>query len=235
MMRFRPVLLLFSFFSLVYMMPEQPLHLTSLIRGELVNFYATAFDVPESAISLDYRHVPEIVLPEEDYSLTVESQHQPIKLGYQTVWISVRRGEQVLDRIQLVLDAAVTIPVVQTKVRLTRGQKIQKDDLDLVETTLHENLDQYYRSPYDLAGKVARQMIPKNRQLQRSMVKVYPDALKGDKVNIQLVTAGLTITTAGVLRHEAVVGEDIDVTCVKTGKRLTGILTSPEDVLVKMR
>lgn len=235
MMRLRPVLLVFSFFSLVYTMPGQRMHLPSLIREELVNFFSENLSVPESSITLEYRHVPELTLPDDEFEISVAVQRPPVTPGYQTVWISVLQNELLIRKVPLVLDVTIRIPVVQSRVKIRRGELIREDDLILSEISLHNRFDRIFRSPDLVIGKVARLMIPEGKVLVDSMLKDPADANKGDKVNIRLVTGGLTITTPGVLRHEAAVGDEIEVTCLKTGKKLAGVLSTPDNVIVKMR
>ncbi|NOZ08282.1 MAG: flagellar basal body P-ring formation protein FlgA [FCB group bacterium] len=191
--------------------------------------------MPESAITLEYRHVPELTIPDQDFRISLETQRPRIQPGYQTVWLSILQNELLIDKVPLVLDVAVRIPVVQSRIRIRRGERISQDDLILSEVTIHDQFDRIFRTPDKLIGKVAKQMIPAGKILFSSMLKEPADADKGAKVNIRLVTGGLTITTQGVLRHEAAVGDEIEVTCLETGKRLAGILTTPENVVVKVR
>ncbi len=211
------------------------MHLPSLIREELVNFFSENLSVPESSITLEYRHIQELTLPDDDFEISVEVQRPPVRPGYQTVWISVSQNELLISKVPLVLDVTIRIPVVQSRVRIRRGELIREDELILSEVSLHDQFDRIFRSPDLVIGKVARQMIPKGKILAGSMLKDPADADKGDKVNISLVTGSLTITTPGVLRHEAAVGDEIEVTCLKTGKKLAGILITPDNVIVKMR
>jgi flagella basal body P-ring formation protein FlgA len=80
--------------------------------------------------------------------------------------------------------------------------------------------------------KITRKM-EEGTVLTNQMFDQVPDVKRGDQVNVSLQGETFAITLPGKARQNGLIGEEVFVMVEETGKRLKGIVDSPNHIIVR--
>ena len=100
-------------------------------------------------------------------------------------------------RVVVTTDVDVLVPAVHSTKSLTRGNRLSRNDLQLIQTPFKKLRGQYYTSLKPLEGRNLKRTVGANKLLTGNMLE--PDFLvrKGDSVMIQAGSNGLQVSIPG--------------------------------------
>ena len=106
--------------------------------------------------------------------------------------------------------------------------------LQLERIEITNNYSKYHFGNLDYSGKmkITRKM-ELGTILTHQMFDRVPDIKRGDQVNVSLQGDTFAITLLGKARQNGLIGEEVFVMVESTGKRLIGIIDSPNHIIVR--
>jgi len=209
---------------------------SKLIEEAVAAYFADIFNLPKSDIRLKYIHLPKEALPEGDnYRYLVESNQTLPRLGYQTVWLRVYDNQSLIKQLPVTVDLSIWIDVVVATEKLKRGEKIEKNKISTKRTTVSRDYRNLIRHPDSAVGLITKQVVKEGEPLKQSILREPPDVLKGDKVNVKLVSGDLVVTARGEVKEDGLIGEKVKVFCETTRKLVYGTVQSPELVIIQIK
>lgn len=204
------------------------------LGGILLDYAMRTFDLPEQDIQLRVHHWSNI--PEKgwnNHSWSVERRSQSTDVGYQTLWLVARKGPLVQGEYPVSVEITVTTDALVTTKLVSRYVSCDKIPFRIQKTRISRDFRKIVRSTDELPNKITHQVIPAGRILTRDMFMDPPDVMKGDKVNLELHTGALVISTDGITTESATIGDKIRVYCTTTRIYLTGEVQNSNTVIIE--
>ncbi len=202
-----------------------------LLKGH----YSDIFKVEENDVHIDILKAPR--LPNENIELfdaRISSNQYHIKVGNQHAWLTLSTNGIVAHKIPLSISLSVKKDVWVASRKIKRNEKIILNMLQLENMEITKNYSKYHFGNLDYSGKmeIIRKM-EVGTILTKQMIGRVPDIKRGDKVNVSLKGDTFAITLPGKARQNGLIGEEVFVMVESTGKRLKGIIDSPNHIIVR--
>lgn len=122
-----------------------------------------------------------------------------------------------------------------TKDQILRGEVIDRENTyEATINVLDYNFETINFEDIDLGNYESTKIFDKNEPLNKTYLKIIPDILKGDVVNIFVQIGGIRIQTIGKALENATYGQNITVKNMETNKTVTGILREGPSVFVNL-
>jgi flagella basal body P-ring formation protein FlgA len=122
--------------------------------------------------------------------------------------------------------------VVVARKQLSAGSRLQAEDV----TTAYRSVDgsrwQYLHDSSRAVGTWVLRAVGKDQPVRRAALRLPPDVRSGDPVSLVVRKGELQISTAGIVRRQAAVGEVIPVQNRDTNKRVFARLVDPSTAVV---
>jgi len=192
---------------------------------------AAKFDVASDAVHFEIIHPPRTD-PQSIglHRCGIQTSKGPARLGYQSMWLTYTDTQGARKRIPLTVTVGIEKKVWVAARDIERGDLIQAGDVELRKILLERGSLNYCDLSRDLTGLASSQRIRKDMPIRDTMVRMAPDVRAGDRVTVALSHGALLIEMTARIQREAYVGEEVSVISEATGKRIEGVLTSPERV-----
>ncbi|NOZ74632.1 MAG: flagellar basal body P-ring formation protein FlgA [FCB group bacterium] len=204
------------------------------IETALIRTFAQQFKVPPDDIHISILHTIKPKFYTGSVTLTVTPTGTLLDVGYQTVWVEVRKKKLLLDRSLISIKVGLEMDVLITKVRIPRRQTISSDQLIVKHQLITDSYRQLVDPHEKIGDLVSSRVIPAGRILMKKYLREPPVVWKESPVRIQIIAGDLVLETSGISKKDGKLGEQIHVLCPSTGKRLTGIVKSPDLVVVEL-
>ena len=147
---------------------------------------------------------------------------------------NVKRKVECLNQWQVsgTVEVGVFIPVAHSVRPLSRGQSINKADIQLVEVSYAMLRGQYYLSADELTGRRLKRTVSGNKLISNSMLE--PDFLvrKGDSVMIQAGSGGLQVSMPGIALGNGRIEDNIRVKNRSSGKTIDAVVVATGKVKI---
>ncbi|MDF2152582.1 flagellar basal body P-ring formation chaperone FlgA [Vibrio sp. CAU 1672] len=132
-------------------------------------------------------------------------------------------------RISITIKAALTLPVVVTKVSMGRSEVVPATNLQLDQRTLTRQED-FYTAITDAAGLETTRRIRAGQIVNPNNLSAPPLVEKGNQVVIIASKDGFTATTKGVALEDGKKNQQIEVRNSKSGKVIKAVVTGLNQV-----
>lgn len=109
---------------------------------------------------------------------------------------------------------------------LTRGAILAPDDIILAERETTSMARGYLLSPEHAVGHRVRRAVSPGKPLTPSILESPPLIRRGQLVNLEARSGGLTVRMSGIAQSDGILGEIIDVENKTTGRRVQAIVRS---------
>ncbi len=205
------------------------------VKDVLYQYFHESFKVPVEDIQLEILHFnPEEIQLEKSEELRVTSRTALPRLGHQMLWLNIINQQLITKKVPVTLRASVSVPVAVATEKINRGAAVDADQYELRKVMLKDNINKYCCDQTFVSGMTAKRVIRPNTLIRKDMLEEAHDLEKGSEIQVNLVTGSLTVTTTGKAVQGGKIGSEIRIVCEPTGRRLRGIITSPETVLVDL-
>lgn len=125
--------------------------------------------------------------------------------------------------------------VLLTKNQILRGDVIAKENTyEATINILDYNFETINIEDIVLGKYESTKTFDKDEPLNKTYLKIIPDIIKGDVVNIFVQIGGIHIQTIGKALKNATYGQNITVKNIETNKTVTGILREGPSVYVNL-
>ncbi len=204
------------------------------IQAAITNHYATQFDVNPSDVHISMLHSFKPRTFQEPVTLLVDPTNSLPDVGYQTVWVEFRQQKRLVDRVLLSIKVGLEMDVEVAKVRIPRHKPISPDQLEVKHQLITESYHQIVSPEDDISSYVTSRVIPAGAVILKKYLREPPVVWKESPVRVQIISGALVLETNGISKKDGMVGDRVHVLCPTTGKRLTGIVKSPDLVVVEL-
>ena len=178
-------------------------------------YFSHRFNVETKNVKIKLIHIPEIKF--DKYISVIEDN--ATRLGHQTIWIEDSESHK---QYPVTLTVSVKVPVFFPKETIPRNVELIKNMFIVKPQLLKNNYEKYILDASDLNSTISTQVIKKDKPLTYHMLKPKPDIIKGDRVNVELVSGQLTVATKGIAKKDGFKGSRTEVLLDRTGKRVYG-------------
>lgn len=205
------------------------------LRSMVETYFSTQLQVEISDLQIKYVHIPHLVpqnQPQMKY--TLESKLSFPRPGYQVLWLKIIEERTVYQRIPLVLDVTVTRDVVVAAHKLERGTILSEELVTTRRMKINNRSQFLFYDIKKVLGQMVTRSIPEGEIISKSMVKPRPAVRRGEKVTVQIINGNIMVSTKGTVHHDAQLGERVQITFEPTGKRVRGVVYSPQIIRVTL-
>ena len=133
-------------------------------------------------------------------------------------------------RVLATVVAQVEVAVLRTPV--SRGQKIGRSDVGVALREADQLPAGVVMNPEALIGRVAKRDLGLNRLVSEGELLERTDALRNHPVTLVVRSGSLVVTSPGVLRKDARIGDLVEVLSTATRGVVYGVLINPDVVEV---
>jgi len=200
-------------------------------------YFENAFSVDRADVRVKFIHIPEI--PNSTFvrcRWAVESERPVPRLGYQTLWVKVFDGGELVHRAPLTVDVAVRVEVAAAAKAIRRGETVTLEKVVFREIIAGSDFGELIREPGDIVGLTARCAIAPGEVIYRRMLRPPPAVSKGDPVTVVVRSGnGVTVTASGTAGQDGMIGDRVKVVCGFTDKPVVGTVRSAGVVVVEVK
>ena len=203
-----------------------------IVKEKAALHFARNFGIEVEDVTVEILYPPKVA--ESDLAqadIRIGFDHNTARPGCQTIWLNMQDRAGNVKRYPMTVDVSISVLYPVSREKIERGELITREKIDLQKVTLYRD----YVAPVAVAqllGKVTRQVIAPGRIIREKMVREEPAIGRGEKVDIRINRASLSISVPGRILEDARIGDKVAVVLEGSGQKMSGVLTSPETVLV---
>ncbi|MEA3286024.1 MAG: flagellar basal body P-ring formation chaperone FlgA [Candidatus Marinimicrobia bacterium] len=202
----------------------------------VAEYFAKRLDITRDHIEVELIHISNINKTYlQNGQIQVQSGQRKFNLGHQTLWMVHKVNGVVRKKYPITVEVHANLMVPTALKNVSRLEILSKDLVLVERRRIGREYCRVLADADQVYTKMATQMIREGRIIERNMVRVPPDVLRGAEVQIVLNNDGLRLELAGIAKDEGLIGEEIRVQCPATRKEFRGILESPKQVSVSLR
>ncbi len=202
----------------------------------IAQYFADQLKIPVRDVSVELIHYPSLSEKLfQQHQIEVQYGRGKFNLGHQTLWLVYRADNRIKQRYPVTVNVSAVLNVPTATRKISRLETITPE---LVVSERQHVGREYRRILTDASqiyGKMSTQIIGEGRVIEQNMVRIRPDVLLGDNLQIILLDEGLHLELPGVAKEEGSIGEAIRVQCPTTRKEFSGILDNQNQVIVSLR
>ena len=230
----RSIIALFVFASVLF--ADTGISSTAEQGRILQRYFAKQLDVPATQIEITLIHTSDIAKALfRKGEIHVQRGRGAFNLGHQTLWLVHKRNGIIEKRYPVTIDVHAHMDVPVAGRNISRLETVTEDLLVTERKRIGREFKRLILDRSQLVGQMATQSIREGRTFQRNSVRMRPDVLLGDELQIILQNEGLSLELPGIAKEEALIGEEIRVQCPTTRKEFRGILENEREVVVSLR
>ena len=203
------------------------------IKSTVTDYLAELHRIGIEDIKVDFVHIPlDKVSGYHDFS--IEDRTPRAVCGYQNIWCGTKNNETgKYSRFPISVNVSVFKDIWKITKNLKSHTALTEENIYKTRLEIKRNLDRYYFGDVRFDGSFQiRQIVKAGQPLMTRMIERTPDIKRGSIVNISVVKKDFVVSMKGKTRENGIIGEEINVILEATGKRMKGILTSTQEVLV---
>jgi flagella basal body P-ring formation protein FlgA len=166
--------------------------------------------------------------------LTATANAHATPWGRVTVFVSIRRGNEIVATIPVSVHVTCDLPVCYLTRNVRKGDTLSADDIEVRRMKLGPGSADlpYVFEVEHAAGKKARVNLAAGRPLTTAMILTPMAVKKGNDVAIFFQSGHLQVVTKGVSLADGQVGDQVDVRIMPQGKETKCRVTAPDQVEV---
>ena len=208
---------------------------TENVLDLLKEHYASVFKSAREDVYIEILRMPNWVEDKmDDLDARISTNISIPKVGSQHAWLTLASKGKIEHKVPLSLNITVKKDVWVSNRRIKRDAIINNGMLSKEKIEITRNYNKYHFGNLDYSGKmkITRKM-EVGTVLTNQMFDQVPDVKRGDQVNVSLQGETFAITLPGKARQNGLIGEEVFVMVEETGKRLKGIVDSPNHIIVR--
>jgi len=201
----------------------------------LKEHYASVFKSEREDLHVEILKIPDWVEDKiYDLDSRISTNQSIVKVGSQHAWLTLSLNGKIEHKVPLSINVTVKKDVWVSNRRIKRDEIIGKGMLSKEKVEITRNYTKYHFGDLDYSGKmkIARKM-EEGTVLTNQMFNQVPDVKRGDQVSVSLNGDTFAITLPGKAKQNGLIGEEVFVMVEATGKRLRGIIDSPNHIIVR--
>jgi flagella basal body P-ring formation protein FlgA len=229
---YRFVLKILIALSLIGFSSAKTQDIYSTIKEETSKLFLEKLGVSEEELKISFNHISDNLSKYKTNRVEVYSQKSILNPGSQSVWVRFLKGDRIVKKAPVNVNVRIIKDVVVAGKRISRGKGLNFSNLRMESKQLGKDWKQYFFSIKDLIGAESKRLIKKGTALTNRMVRETQLVHSGQKINIQLRSGNLTISTKGIAKQDGATGDEIKLKLNNTGKTIRGIVSSENLVIV---
>jgi flagella basal body P-ring formation protein FlgA len=202
----------------------------------VTQYFAERLNTTLDQIEVELIHTPKI---NSSYLQSGQIQLQPglgkFNLGHQTLWLVHIVNGVIKKKYPITFEVHANLLVPIASRNISRLEILSGDQVSMERRRIGREYGRVLSTGDQVYTKMATQMIREGRVIERNMVRVPPDILRGSALQIVLNQHGLRLELAGIAKEEGMIGDKIRVQCPTTRKEFRGTLESATAVTVSLR
>ena len=208
---------------------------TESVLDLLTSHYASIYHVELNDVHVEIVRMPDWAEAKmEIFDARISSNQSIAKVGSQHAWLTLASKGKIEHKIPLSISVTVKKDIWVSSRRIKRDEIIGSAMLYKEKVEITKNYSRYHFGKLDYSGKlkITRKM-EEGTVLTNQMFDRVPDVKRGDQVNVSMQGDTFAITLPGKARQNGLIGEEVFVMVEATGKRLKGIVDSPNHIIVR--
>ena len=208
---------------------------TESVLDLLTSHYASIYHVESNDVHVEIVKIPDWAEAKmEIFDARISSNQSITKVGSQHAWLTLASKGKIEHKIPLSISVTVKKDVWVSSRRIKRDEIISSTMLYKEKVEITKKYSRYHFGKLDYSGKmkITRKM-EEGTVLTNQMFDHVPDVKRGDQVNVSMQGDTFAITLPGKARQNGLIGEEVFVMVEATGKRLKGIVDSPNHIIVR--
>jgi len=201
----------------------------------LTNHYANVFHAETNDVHVEIVRMPDWAEAKmEIFDSRISSNQSIAKVGSQHAWLTLASKGKIEHKIPLSISVTVKKDVWVSSRRIKRDEIISSSMLYRDKIEITKNYSKYHFGKLNYSGKmkITRKM-EEGIVLTNQMFSQVPDVKRGDQVSVSMEGDTFAITLPGKARQSGLIGEEVFVMVEATGKRLKGVINSPNHIIVR--
>ena len=208
---------------------------TESVLDLLTSHYASIYHVESNDVHVEIVKIPDWAEAKmEIFDARISSNQSITKVGSQHAWLTLASKGKIEHKIPLSISVTVKKDVWVSSRRIKRDEIISSTMLYKEKVEITKKYSRYHFGKLDYSGKmkITRKM-EEGTVLTNQMFDHVPDVKRGEQVNVSMQGDTFAITLPGKARQNGLIGEEVFVMVEATGKRLKGIVDSPNHIIVR--
>ncbi len=202
----------------------------------VVEYFAQRLHISMDQIELELVHTSNIdPIHFQNGQIEIKGGQRNFNLGHQTLWMVHKVNGVIKKKYPITIDVYANLLVPVALQNISRLDILTRDLVVIEQKRIGREYRRVLINADQVYDKMATQMIREGRLIERNMVRIPPDVLMGDPLQIVLNDHGLRLELAGIAKEEGLIGEVIRVQCPATRKEFRGILENSKEVMVSLR
>jgi flagella basal body P-ring formation protein FlgA len=202
------------------------------IKNETERFFCHALDVKSDEVYIHFTRIPKRFAKYSNHKIEVFSQKNNITPGNQSVWVRIFDGSRLVDKYPLVVEVEVSKLVVVAAKKLRRGTLLKRDNVKLIRKRLGRNWKDYIFEIDQAEGLDMVQTVKAGTPIKTRMAREKPVIHRGQRVEVEIRSDFLKVSTPGFAKRDGYTGEQINVKLEETGVIVSGKVKSSRLVVV---
>ncbi len=205
------------------------------IMDLLKKHYASVFKSEIEDVYVEILRMPNLVENKmNQFNARISTSNNIAKVGSQHAWLTLAINGKIKDKVPLSLNVSVKKNVWVSNRRIKRDEVIDNTMFVREKTEITKNYKKYHFGDLDFLGKIKiTRKMEEGTILTNQMFDQVPDVKRGDQVNVSLKGQTYAITLPGKARQSGLIGDEVFVIVEATGKRIKGIIDSPNHIIVR--
>ncbi|UJF18043.1 flagellar basal body P-ring formation chaperone FlgA [Vibrio sp. SS-MA-C1-2] len=134
--------------------------------------------------------------------------------------------------VKYIVNARFTTKVVTAKLPIKKGELLNNENTQLVETKIYNSQQQFYRNLKPVMNRKVRRSLRVGTMIQPRYLYIDYDITKGEIINIKLQRRNITIVTEGVSLQNGLLGDEIKVKNSQSGEVVHGRVIDSQTILI---
>jgi len=198
------------------------------VKDNIIGFFEQTFDVPVSKLYITYLRFPDLsAFNHTNYQVEVYTQKKEPRLGYQTLWVKLKKSSRQIKKFPVSLEISIEQQVLVCVQKIERHASIHPQMLTLEHQRIDENWHLLLRSIDEIEGMESKRVLRRGTVLTKNLLRPVPVIHRGDVVKVQIETASLLLSSPAVAKGDGGIGETVLVESKPGGKKLKGQIKGP--------
>jgi flagella basal body P-ring formation protein FlgA len=205
------------------------------IENAVKRYIINHISYKKSAVIIkEIRYPSQVHLPKGKLTYQIQSKYHVNYIGNVSLAIVFKVNEQFEKRLPVIARVEVIDNVVVSSNLISRGQIIQKSDLELRTLELSKINGQPLTDIDDMLGKRASRHIYPQKVILESDVEIPPVLKRGDNVKIVVFLSNIVATARGVVRESGRIGDKVKVVNIDSKKTLYATIIDKNTVRIDL-
>jgi flagella basal body P-ring formation protein FlgA len=190
-----------------------------MIKDIVISHIEKNMPWPKGSVRIEFTtRISDITLPGNEITYRIVNRRKEDYIGYSMFTVRFYNKGVFVEKQAVRVKMEVLKGVVVSSKFLSRNNRIETDDIRLVNKWFNRIPSNIITNVDDVIGQTLRTNIKLNTEITRNMLQNTPVVKKGDLVRIILQKGPLKISTVGLSKQDGETGDLIRVTNVSSKK-----------------